>query len=217
MTLAVSHCAAMIVEVPAVDDEHAARFLGLCRLACDRARALLILDDVVLGARLGIAGSCSAYGIRPDLVVLGKAISSIGLISAVVGRADVVNLLSGGVFYSGTFFGHPMTAGIANETLRWLMAHQDEVYRPHGHLYTIGKTLQDGYNALGIRCIGQPERSAFQFDTETEWLAFSSAMIERGIVAHRPNFPTLLHTEQDVKQTLEAVERVLAVEAKVKA
>jgi glutamate-1-semialdehyde aminotransferase len=209
MVQASHHCAAMIVEVPAVDDEHAARFLGLCRIACDQAGALLILDDVVLGARLGIAGSLSAYPVKPDLVVLGKAISAVGLLSAVVGRADVVNQLAGGVFYSGTFFGHPATCGIANETLRWLIAHESEVFRPHGHLYAIGDSLKQGLLALGVPVVGQPERSSLNFPTTDEWLAFSSASIGEGVVLHRPQFPCLLHQPAHVRTTLAAVERVL--------
>jgi glutamate-1-semialdehyde 2,1-aminomutase len=202
--------AAVIVEVPAWDDDAAiVACLRHYRAECDRTGALLVVDEVVTGARLGIAGACQRYGITADLVVLGKAISATGGVSAVVGRRDVVELLADQVFYSGTFFGMPGPCLVANATLRWLMAHP-EAYE---HIGLIGSELKCGLNNLGIQTVGQNERSVLKFETDAAWLGFCGEMIARGVIVHRPQFPTLSHTLADVRETLEVAAEVCASRA----
>ena len=202
-TFATATC--VMVEVPALDDDAAiAGFLRDCRETCDRNGIPLIFDDVVLGFRLALGGTAEYYGVRPDMVCLGKAMCATGGVSALIGRADLVGRLGEDVFYSTTFGGSPGPCAVAAATVRWLHEHRSEVYGEAGHLRRIGTALKDGYNALGIKCVGQPERSVFAFPSDDEWLSFCSRMIGAGYMVHRPNFPTLAHTLADVEATLEA-------------
>ena len=211
----------IIVEVPAWDDENAiASFLQACRMEADQQGIPLIIDDVVCGFRLALAGSCERYGIQADMVVLGKAMSATGCVSALVGRADLVGRLGSDVFYSTTFGGAPGPCSVAAATVRWLIRHRREVYsfpsglqasiREYqiGHLKRIGRALKDGLNDRGVHCVGQPERSVVVFDTDDEWLNWCGRMIEQGVMIHRPNFPTMAHTLADVEKTLRAVEAI---------
>jgi len=194
--------ACIMVEVPAAEEVFIRRFLLDCRKACDENGIPFIIDDVVCGFRLALAGSCERYGVQADMVILGKAMSATGCVSAVIGRAGLVSLLDGAVFYSTTFGGSPGPCAVAAATVRWLTEHKMEVYGHGGHLNGIGAALQGGFNALGIRCIGQPERSVFQFMTDADWMAWCSKMIDKGIMVHRPNFSSLSHTMADVEKTL---------------
>jgi len=199
----------IMVEVPALDDEQAiASFLMSCRLTADDLGIPFVVDDVVCGFRLALAGSCERYGVKADMVILGKAMSVTGCVSAVIGCADLVNRLGEDVFYSTTFGGSPGPCSVAAATVRWLLNHHAEVYGAAGHLQTIGRALKDGLNERGVKCIGQPERSIVVFDTDEQWLAWCSKMIEQGVIIHRPNFPTMVHTLDDVEQTLRAVEAI---------
>jgi len=201
--------ACLIVEVLALDDdEMIAAFLHDCRPACDEFHSIFILDEVVTGFRLGLGGACERYHVKPDIVCLGKAMSATGCISAVVGKRDLVGLLDKGVFYSTTFGGSPGPCRVALNTLSWLRDHRGEVYGADGHLQRIGSALKDGFNARGVPCIGQPERSVFAFPSDEEWLSFCSRMIEHGVMVHRPNFVTLAHSFEDVTATMRAVEAV---------
>ena len=200
-----AHCAAICVEVPPVPDAEARAFLAECRAACDAGGALFILDEVVTGFRFGLQGAAGRYGVKPDIATYGKAMSAVGCVSAIVGRRDLVDLLAEPVFYSTTFGGAPGPCGIAAATVRYLIDHAPQVYE---HLDTIGAALQDGFNALGLNCVGQPERSVLKFDTDAEWLAFCGAMIERGVMIHRPQFSTLAHTLADVELTLDYADHV---------
>ena len=203
------YTACIMVEIPAIDDEAAiSAFLVKCRKEADAIGAPLIIDDVVCGMRLALAGSCERYGVKADMVVLGKAMSAIGGVSAIVGRADLVGRLGQDVFCSTTFGGNPGPCSAAAATVRWLTGHRGEVYGEVGHLQTIGRALKAGLNEHSVRCIGQPERSIVVFDADAEWLAWCSHMIEQGVMMHKPNFPTMAHTTTDVEKTLRTVEIV---------
>ena len=206
MNEAIRGAACVMVEVPAWDDDAAiATFLSECRRAADAFAIPLIIDDVVCGFRLALGGSCEAYGVKADMVCLGKALSPTGCVSALVGRKDMIGRLGSDVFYSTTFGGSPGLCAGAAFALRWLTEHRKEIYE---HLNRIGTLLKYGFNARGIRCVGQPERSVFEFPSESEWLSWCSRMIGQGIMVHRPNFPTLAHIEEHVEETMRAVEAI---------
>ena len=205
-----AHKAACIcVEVPALDDDAAiAAFLRECRLACDRGGAVFILDEVVTGLRLGLTGAAGRYGVKPDIACYGKSLSATGCVSAIVGLRELVEPIGqkDGPFFSTTFGGSPGPCAVAAATVHWLREHPEAF----AHIAHIGALLKDGYNALGVPCVGQPGRSVFAFDTDREWLAFCSDMISRNVMVHRPNFPVLVHTEQHVTDTLAAAKEAIA-------
>lgn len=92
-------------------------YIRLLRALTERHGALLILDEVITGFRLGMGGAADYYGIRPDLVTYGKIIGGGMPVGAFGGRRDVMNVLSplGPVYQAGTLSGNPvaMTAGLA--------------------------------------------------------------------------------------------------------
>ncbi len=83
---------------------------------CDRHGAVLIFDEVQSGfGRTGKIFAYEHYGIEPDLIVCGKAISSSLPLSAVIGRADILSTYAPGSMTS-THSGSPLpvAAGIAS-------------------------------------------------------------------------------------------------------
>lgn len=96
-------------------------FLRELRALCDARGVLLILDEIQSG--LGRTGAWFAYmheGIRPDGVIVGKALGG-GLlpVSAFVARAEVLDLLGPGS-HGSTFGGNPLAARVGLEALRVL-------------------------------------------------------------------------------------------------
>src|SRR5262249_59069508 len=58
------------------------------------ARGLvLIFDETVTGFRLAYGGAQEYYGVRPDVAALGKALGGGYPLGAVVGRADLLDLV----------------------------------------------------------------------------------------------------------------------------
>lgn len=62
---------------------------GLRRLATDNG-IVLIYDEVVTGFRIAYGGAVERFGVKPDLAVYGKAIGGGLPLSAVGGRADIM-------------------------------------------------------------------------------------------------------------------------------
>ena len=68
------------------------------RELCDEFKALLIFDEVVTGFRLGMGGAQGYFGVRPDLTVLGKAVSGgYPMAGGVGGRADIMAVFGSGL------------------------------------------------------------------------------------------------------------------------
>lgn len=106
--------------------------------------ALLILDEVITGFRLGIAGFAGKYFIDPDLVTYGKIIGGGLPVGAVAGKKEIMEHLSptGPVYQAGTLSGNPlaMTAGLA--TLKAIV--NDDLYE---HLNRLGRHLEKEFEA----------------------------------------------------------------------
>ncbi|MGH6611981.1 MAG: ornithine--oxo-acid transaminase, partial [Burkholderiaceae bacterium] len=93
-------------------------FLRAARALCDERNVLLILDEIQSG--LGRTGEWFAYmheGIRPDGVIVGKALGG-GLlpVSAFVAIESVMNLFEPGS-HGSTFGGNPLASRVAREAL----------------------------------------------------------------------------------------------------
>ncbi|MGY3371778.1 glutamate-1-semialdehyde aminotransferase [Bradyrhizobium sp. GM2.4] len=56
-----------------------------------RRGALLILDEAMTGFRYGLGGDHTAVGLAPDLITLSKGLANGMALSAVAGRAEVLN------------------------------------------------------------------------------------------------------------------------------
>jgi ornithine--oxo-acid transaminase len=91
--------------------------IGLRRI-CDAHKVLLILDEVQSG--LGRTGAWFAFqheGIRPDGVILGKALGGGVLpVSALVGTRELMGVFTPGS-HGSTFGGNPLAAAVGLEAL----------------------------------------------------------------------------------------------------
>ena len=89
-----------------------AGFLSGLRDLADDHGILLILDEVYTGfGRTGDRFACEHEGVRPDLLCVGKAMSSMFPISACLGTAEVMDAWppsDGEAIHTTTFLGHPL-------------------------------------------------------------------------------------------------------------
>jgi glutamate-1-semialdehyde 2,1-aminomutase len=93
-------------------------FLQGLRALADETGALLVFDEVITGFRLGPGGAQERFGVRADLVMLGKVLGAGLPVAALGGAASVMDELApvGPVYQAGTLSGNPlaMAAGIAS-------------------------------------------------------------------------------------------------------
>jgi len=96
-------------------------FLHTLRDLATQHGALLVLDEVISGFRLGMSGAAGLYGITPDLATFGKIIGGGMPVGAFGGRREIMERLAplGDVYQAGTLSGNPvaMAAGAAALTV----------------------------------------------------------------------------------------------------
>ncbi len=86
---------------------------------CRKHNVLLLADEIQTGlGRTGSWFACQHEGVKPDLYILGKALSG-GFypVSAVVGRAEVMDLFRPGS-HGSTYGGNPLGCAVARAALR---------------------------------------------------------------------------------------------------
>ena len=95
-----------------------AGFLAMLRSVCDEFGAVLILDEVYTGfGRTGKWFACEHEGVVPDLICIGKALTGGFPMSALIGRAEVMDQAwpksSGEAIHTSTYLGHPVGCSMA--------------------------------------------------------------------------------------------------------
>ena len=96
-----------------------AGYLKEVSVACKAKNVLFIADEIQTGlGRTGMLFACQHENLRPDMVVIGKALSG-GFypISAVLADADLLGLFQPGE-HGSTFGGNPLAAAVARAALR---------------------------------------------------------------------------------------------------
>ncbi len=97
-------------------------FLRLLRTICDEHKILLILDEIYTGFnRTGALFACEHSGVVPDIICLGKALTSGFPLSACVGRVDVMDAWpesNGEALHTSTFLGNPLGCAMALASLK---------------------------------------------------------------------------------------------------
>ena len=88
-------------------------YLAAVRAECDARGVLLVADEIQSGlGRAGTTLACEHEQVRPDLVLLGKALGGgIVPVSATVGRGDVLGVLTAGT-HGSTFGGNPIACAV---------------------------------------------------------------------------------------------------------
>ena len=109
----------------------------------------MIFDEIITGFRLGPGGAQERYGVTADLATFGKALGNGMPISALAGRAELMDLLAD-VFFSGTHGGEVLSLSAAGAVLDRL---DTTAYRD---LDRRGERLRDGVEA-GIGAAGLGE------------------------------------------------------------
>jgi 4-aminobutyrate aminotransferase-like enzyme len=89
------------------------------REACDRTGALLIFDEVVTGlGRTGRWWAKDWFGVRPDIIALGKGLNAgIAPLGAMIASGEVVERLEGAFLFGQTDEAHPLCCRVGAAVL----------------------------------------------------------------------------------------------------
>jgi glutamate-1-semialdehyde 2,1-aminomutase len=211
-----SRLAAVVME-PVIGCPPDSEWLAVVREETARFDALLIVDEIKTVCRLAPGGGCERYGIRPDLVVLGKAIANGFPLAAVAGRSEVMELVAR-TWISSTLATESVSLAAARATLTVM----SEAGVP-AHLARTGQRLLDGLHALAARypavvsgVAGIPEMCHLQFRDEPVSGHVATACAERGLLFKRGayNFVSLAHDDAIVDRSLAILDQALSTVAR---
>ena len=188
-------------------------WLAVLREETARVGALLIADEIKTVGRVAVGGACERYGVRPDLVVVGKAIANGFPLAAVGGRAEVMAAVAR-TWISSTLATEWVALAAARATLG-VLADQ----RVPEHLGRIGARLLAGLTALAERhpgtvrgVAGLPEMCCLQFHDEAAGAALAVESARRGLLFKRSayNFVSWAHDEAAIDRALEVLDDAMA-------
>ena len=228
-----SEVAAVLVE-PIVGNfgivEPAKGFLEEVNQLTHDAGALVIYDEVITAFRFMYGGAQNYLGVEPDMTALGKIIGGGLPIGAYGGRVDIMETVAplGPAYQAGTMAGNPasMSAGIAclevlqeeglYDRLDQLGAKLEngivELAKKHQQTITVNRLK----GALTLYFTSETVRNYEQAENTNgeQFARFFKEMLKRGInlapSKYEAWFLTIAHTDQDIEDTLQAVDESFA-------
>lgn len=128
-------------------------YLESARTLSEKYGVVLIFDEVVSGFRFRAGDVGALFGIKPDLITLGKIIGGGMPVAAVAGRKEIVDQVGRASkvkvkFSGGTYSGHPASMVAAKTMVAYLIEHEDEVYP---RLTLLGRILRQSVQEVFSR------------------------------------------------------------------
>lgn len=185
---------------------------GFLNRVCELTRscgAVFITDEVSAGFRMTCGGAHMVLGFEPDIAVFSKALGNGYPVSAVIGRAGVMEAAQKSFISSTNWTDRvgPVAALAMIRKFRQKLAHE--------HLITLGELVQKGWrklgekHGLGVQVGGIAPLSHFAFDLPNPLEAkayFTQLMLDQGFLASTIFYSMYAHTHANVDAYLSAVD-----------
>jgi glutamate-1-semialdehyde 2,1-aminomutase len=230
-----SHEIALVCTEPVMCNNGAIRplpgYLETMRELCTKHGVLLMFDEVITGFRLSIGGAQQRLGVIPDLATFAKGVAAGFTVSALAGKRAIMERFGDlSVLHAGTYNANPPCMAAVLAALDELTANNGAVYT---QIEARGQRLMDGILEAGQRhnkpvsVRGFPAAFSVTFGQQepvTDYRSFLKRDIpmqrryfellqERGVrtTPDQLNFVSAAHTEEDIEQTLAAVDEVMRI------
>lgn len=205
-------------------------YLNFLREITNENNIVLIFDEVITGFRLAEGGAQEYYGIKPDLVTMGKILGGGYPMGSLAGKREYMEMIapSGNVYQAGTFNGNPISVSAGLATLKQL---DDSFYKDLSDKGNyMRKGISDILDEQGLQYQVAGLSSMFQlYFTDKKVMDYKDAKTSNtdkftkyfhnllGVGVFIPPsqfeccFISLFHNEEDLEHTLEAIEQALKV------
>lgn len=193
-------------------------YLSKAKALCEAAHVLLIADEIQTGlGRTGKMLCCDHEEVKPDILLLGKALSGGTFpVSAVLADDEIMLTIKPGE-HGSTFGGSPLASAVAKVALEVLVEE-----KMSDHAEKMGHIFRDGLKALGSPLIreirGKGLMNAIEIDhpnPEAAW-QLCERFMENGLLA-KPTHgdkirltPPLVITESQIHQAICIIQSSLA-------
>ena len=199
------------------------------RKICDDNDVLLIFDESVTGFRLALGGAQEYYGLKPDLAAYAKVIGGGVALSAVAGRAEIIELADPAAettpeyaHVKGTMHGSPIGSATGMATLD-ILSEPGFYDRLHADAEAFGAECQAVLDRHGLPAIVTGKASLWQIlfadrdpvnhgdiieSDRASSRALDLALLKNGIYV-LPNvrrFVSAAHGQEDFEETLKALD-----------
>ncbi len=196
-------------------------FLQFLRDITTKYGTVLIFDEVITGFRLSIGGATQYYGVKPDLITMGKIIGGGMPLAAYGGRRDIMEVISplGSVYQAGTLSGNPIATAAGLATLKLLMDDLD-IYK---RIDDKAAQLEKAYISAGYKTVNRVGSLMSVFFTDRQVSNYNDAatsdtkayaeyfghMLDNGINIAPSQFEAMFisdaHTEDDIRKTIDTI------------
>lgn len=186
---------------------------GVRRLA-DRNGIVLIFDECTSGFRQSFGGLHKLYGVAPDMAVFGKALGNGYAVTAVIGRAAVMQAAQS-TFISSTFWTERIGSAAALATLDAMETQTSwETVTATGRAITSRWEGLAAKHGLAITTSGLPTLTGFAFDG-ADALGYKTLitqeMLKSGYLAATSVYVSTAHTDDVVDGYFEALDPVFGL------
>jgi 4-aminobutyrate aminotransferase/(S)-3-amino-2-methylpropionate transaminase len=203
------------------------KFMQKIRELCDKYGIVMIADEIQCGSgRTGKLFAIEHTGVVPDIVTIAKSMGAGMPVSAVVGKAAIMDCTHpGGV--GGTYGGSPVTAVAAIESLKILSdpAFLERATEVGELIHSTMQAWKEKYNLVGdVRGVGAMQIVEFVKDRQTKEPDMETAMavlkdaVKHGIILIRAGLysncirllPPIVMTDEQLKEGLQVLEDAIA-------
>ena len=194
-------------------------YLKECSEICKRENVLFITDEIQCG--LGRSGKLFAFeyeGIKPDAVIVGKALSG-GCypVSAVLSKKEVLGVFNPGD-HGSTFGGNPLGAAVARESIKVLV--EENLIE---NSYKLGEYFRDKLRSVNSKHVKEIRGKGLFIGVELKKEAggarrFCEALMNKGVLCKETHdnvirfAPPLVISKEEIDWAMERVSEVLLME-----
>jgi glutamate-1-semialdehyde 2,1-aminomutase len=205
-------------------------FLDGLREVCDNHGTILIFDEIKTCGKF-YSGASAHYNVRPDMVILGKAIAGGLPLSVIGGKNEIMNRVTPGVLaHAGTFNSNPLCVQAALTSLTEVLTRE-----AMNHATDLAERLANGYRDVvedkqiearvqGVGLSGTimfTDRDVVDWRTFLrcsvgKWFSYYLSMLNRHVVpsgtGHDEQWTvSVQHSREDVDANIEAFKQVAGI------
>ncbi len=204
-------------------------FLEGLRALADAHDSLLIFDEVLCGFRVALGGAVALYGVKPDLITLGKVVGGGLPLAAYAGRREIMQMVApaGPMYQAGTLSGNPVAVAAGLATLRQLQTPGtfESIAAKARRLMTgLRQAAETAGIPVYITSVGTLGCVFFTTERVTSWdeaarcdtARFSRyfySLLNQGIYVAPSQYEALFlsaaHSDDDIDQTIAAAEQAM--------
>jgi glutamate-1-semialdehyde 2,1-aminomutase len=187
-------------------------FLETVRALADAHNAVLVFDECTSGFRKNLGGLHLTFGVSPDIATFGKTLGNGYAITAVVGRASVMEAAQS-TFISSTFWTERIGPTAALATLK-AMRDEDAPARIDAIGVSVQKRITEVAAQAGVEVsiAGLPALTTFsfsRFDAIAAKTFIASRLVSEHVLSTAAVYASIAHGEAELEQYFDVLSRAM--------